>query len=662
MIIATAGHVDHGKTSLVHRLTGVDTDTLAEEKTRGLSINLGYAYLPCPGGDALGFIDVPGHRRFINNMIAGISGIDMGLLVVAADDGPMPQTTEHLDVLELLGVDRLTVAISKIDRVDQSRLRAVEESVRGLLTARPWTGTAIFPVSNRDGSGVPELTQHLVECSRQQRESRTDGGFRLSIDRSFIVKGAGLVVTGTASAGSVRVGDKLLLLPARREVRVRGLRAQDTAVESAAAGQRVALNLAGGTDATDIERGDWLVDPTYAQSSSRLDVACRLSPGAPFALKHLAPIKLYIGAKRVAGRLALVDQDKREGARRRLCPGETSIAQLILDKPVSAVWGEAFLLRDHAENSILGGGTVLDPDGPASGKARPERLTWLRAMQAATAEEALAQLLAQDLVVNLDRFWAIRNLPVPAKLALPAGCQRFESEGFQWAVTTSRWDAASRYVTERVADEHGRHPERPGIRMTELMAAATADFEAPLSMAVLVDQIRAGELELRDGHINRKGFQKRDSASARGHWQTLERHLRQCGLQVPPLSELLDATRIPQSDLKPVIHAATRSGELHRLNDNRYALSEHLLYFSERVLEAEKSGDALSVTGLKTHFRSGRKLTIEVLEYFDSIHFTRRTGDTRIVLNKETPRERFGGRKRLRKSDAPGGVPGLQNQ
>ena len=218
MIIATAGHVDHGKTSLIRQLTGVETDRLAEEKRRGLSIHLGYAYLPLPGGIPLGFIDVPGHQRFINTMISGISGIDMGMLVVAADDGAMPQTHEHLDVLELLGVEQLSVVITKIDRVSQERVDEVLKQLRRLLTSRPWAEVNMHPVSNHDGTGVAELQNYLLARAARTDARESSGYFRLSIDRAFTIKGAGLVVTGTASAGSVELGDKLTLLPANTDV------------------------------------------------------------------------------------------------------------------------------------------------------------------------------------------------------------------------------------------------------------------------------------------------------------------------------------------------------------------------------------------------------------------------------------------------------------
>jgi selenocysteine-specific elongation factor len=638
VIIATAGHVDHGKTSLVRQLTGVETDTLAEEQARGLSINLGYAYLPCPGGSPLGFIDVPGHQRFINTMISGISGIDMGLLVVAADDGPMPQTIEHLDVLDILGVEQLTVVISKIDRVGESRPEDVELQVRELLGQKRWHETAFFHVSSEDGSGVATLKESLKEQARQIRKRRAEGGFRLSIDRSFTTRGAGLVVTGTASAGKVTTGDRLLLLPGGEEVRVRSLRAHDESVTVATAGQRVALNLSGSVGPADIDRGDWLVDPNHALSSTRLDVSFSLLPSAPFRLKHLAPVKLHIGAKRVAGRLAIVD-----GANGAFNPGDQVIAQLILDGPVSTILGDRFLLRDQAENVILGGGTVLDPEGPQYGKSRPGRLAWLRAMLAPTAEDALSQLLAHGQLVELDRFWAVRNRSVvPGDTVLPDNAQRFEYDGRQWAIRQEQWSEACRKLEQLVEDWHKEHPENSGIKMTDLKSAIGREHALPVVMAVLVHMLQAGELVLGEGHISRKGFQRRESEEARSNWNTLRKHLEQCRNQVPAFSELADAVQIPEPALRQVIKEATRSGELHRVSDNRYALPEQLLHFSDRLVEADSKGEELSVINLKAKFQSGRKLTIELLEYFDSIHFTRRDGDTRIVINPSAALERFG--------------------
>lgn len=647
VIIATAGHVDHGKTSLVRQLTGVETDRLAEEQRRGLSINLGYAYLPRPQGTPLGFIDVPGHLRFINTMISGISGIDMGMLVVAADDGPMPQTHEHLDVLQLLDIEQLTVIISKIDRVSPQRLQEVEVQLRGILAPRPWSNVDIFPVSNLEGDGVAALQSHLLNCAEQATARSSAGYFRLSIDRAFTARGAGLVVTGTASSGSVRVGDSLTLLPKGTDLRVRSIRAHDKPVESACAGQRVALNISGKSEAASIERGDWLVDPKNARTGNRLDVSFSLLPGAPFAIKHLSPVKLYLGAKRMAGRLALLNKpgdgkgdDRGDG--NRLQPGDSCLAQLILDGNVACVRGERFLLRDHAENVILGGGVILDPDGPQSGKSRPERINWLNAMKKHSTAAALASLITQDQLVDMDHFRQVCNLREQETLdLLPADGRLFATEGSHWAVSTRRWAQADRLLIGHIDRWHRDNPQLPGIKMTELKPAIAQSCEPPLAMAVMVSRLKARSLILHGGRIRRANFQPTVSAEALAHWQQVRQYLADRGHHIPLLSELSEQSGIAAPDLNKVVNNAAKNGELCRITDTRFALPEQLMQFAREVLSCDSSGEPLTVIGLKSRFGTGRRLTIEILEYFDRVHFTRRRGDTRVILNAELPVKLF---------------------
>jgi selenocysteine-specific elongation factor len=286
---------------------------------------------------------------------------------------------------------------------------------------------------------------------------------------------------------------------------------------------------------------------------------------------------------------------------------------------------------------------VLDPVGPRYGKSRPGRLTWLKAMQLPSSEEALAALLAQDQLVALNHFWAIRNhANIPMGSALPPGSRLFENDGRQWAVTPSRWQAAGERLEQLVRQWHREHPESPGIKMTELKPALAQSIEPPLAMAVLVSRLQSGELRLQEGRISAKDFQPARSGEAVARWQAIRQHLEQRRNQIPLFSELLEATGIPEHELRQALKAATKAGELHCLNDARYALPEQLLHFSQRVVEAENRGDELSVIKLKSYFGSGRKLTIELLEYFDGIHFTRRQGEHRIILKRDVPAEYFG--------------------
>jgi selenocysteine-specific elongation factor len=641
VIIATAGHVDHGKTSLIRQLTGVETDRLEEEKRRGLSITNGFAYLARPGEIPLGFIDVPGHQRFMNNMIAGISGIDTGLLVIAADDGPMPQTHEHMDVLELLGVDDLIVVISKIDRVDGSRLAALEQDITDMLARRPWTNSSIFFVSSIDGAGIDALKAALLDRAEQSVQRSSTGRFRLSIDRVFSVKGAGLIVTGTAAAGRIGVGDTLKLLPENVEVRIRGIRVHDQHSDTALAGQRCALNLVGKLDAASVEKGDWLVQPGAAPSSTRMDVQFSMLSSAPFALKNHAPIKLHIGAKRIAGRIVFLDSER---ANKQIHPGSNCLAQLLLESEVSSHWRERFLLRDHAENVILGGGIVLDPLAPRSGKSRQQRMTFLKAMSASSVVQALSELMTQNQLINMDRFGQSCNLMPDevAELAVASG-RIFSAEGTRWMVSVERWKNTRQDLLGVIDKWHAREPERPGIKITELGSALAERIEPALLMAVMTDQLHKKMLSLNEGRISRSNFKATENTVSAGHWQEIETVLQRCGNRIPLLSQLAEQLGIEQERIEQVMKTAVKQGRARKLSPRRYALRDTLYALAGQLIDASNKASPLTVIAMKSHFDTGRNLTVEILEYFDAIHFTARRDNERVVLDPELPARLFKG-------------------
>lgn len=353
MLIGTAGHIDHGKTTLVHALTGIDTDRLPEEKRRGITIELGYAYLPLPGGDAsparvIGFVDVPGHEKFVPTMLAGASGIDFALLIVAADDGPMPQTREHLQILNLLGIRRGAVALTKADRASPERLADVSAQIHALLAGGCLAGAPIFPVSTLTGAGVDALRSHLVEAARALPARAAEGDFRLAVDRVFTLAGAGTIVAGTVHAGQVAVGDSLRLAPSGPAARVRSLHVQNRKADRGQAGQRCALNLAG-LAVDDIRRGDWLTGQSTPLPAQRLDIALTLAADAPRALAHGAVVQIHHGTRQLGGRVALLDAALEKSG---LAPGSHGLAQLVADVPLHACRGDLVVLRDaHGQNT-----------------------------------------------------------------------------------------------------------------------------------------------------------------------------------------------------------------------------------------------------------------------------------------------------------------------
>ncbi len=404
MIIATAGHIDHGKTALIRALTGVDTDRLPEEKARGISIDLGFAYLTLGDGTVLGFVDVPGHERFVRNMLAGVCGIDFAILVVAADDGVMPQTLEHVAILQLLRIDKGVAVVSKTDAASAERVREVVGQVRELLARTPLAAIPVREVSSVTGAGLAALREDLEAAARTHASRWQKGGhFRLAIDRVFSVAGSGTVVTGTVFDGSVAVGARCVLSPKGTTVRVRGLEMRGQAVDSIGAGSRCAINLAG-VEVAEVTRGDWLVSPQNHAPTQRLDTTLSLLASETHPLAHQTPVHLHLGTTDVVARIAT-----RRGVP--IGPGTTAHAQLVLERPVAAFVGDRFIIRDQAARRTLGGGAVIDPFPAADRRGSLQNDAVRRAMSLGEPRLTLAALLQiSDHAIDLRRFERAFNL------------------------------------------------------------------------------------------------------------------------------------------------------------------------------------------------------------------------------------------------------------
>ena len=460
MIIATAGHVDHGKTALVKALTGVDTDRLEEEKARGLSINLGFAYTGEGPGKRLGFVDVPGHVRFIGNMLAGVACVDLALLTVAADDGVMPQTREHLDILNLLGIDQALVALTKIDRADKARLAQVKEDIQTLLAGTRFQGAAVHPVCALSGEGLAELQAALAAAAASQSARQASGRFRLAIDRRFTVKGAGLVVTGSVFAGQAQVGDELLLAPQMLPVRVRGLRTQDQVADSAKAGDRAAVNLTGPAQLhlEDIHRGNWLTANPGA-AVNRFDARLRLLPSEK-PLRHWTPVHLHTAANDTTARVAVLEG----GA---IQPGEEGLVQLALASPINVCVGDLLIVRDQGAQRTLGGGRALAIDSPARGRAKPERVALVKAVEPDDLAGSLARLLQlQGQGVALAPLANAFNLTAEALATLlPKGAANI---GTKLALAPEHLQRHLQQATTELAEWHKDNPRKPGLPLNQL--------------------------------------------------------------------------------------------------------------------------------------------------------------------------------------------------
>jgi selenocysteine-specific elongation factor len=625
MIIGTAGHIDHGKTALLKALTGQEGDRRREERQRGITIDLGYLYAALGEETPTGFIDVPGHERFVHNMLAGACGIDCVLLVVAADDGVMPQTREHLAIIELLGIRRAIVALTKIDRVEQSRITQVHLQIEALLDAGPLAGAPILPVSSLTGEGVDALRSLLIEQAAQIRARSEDGYFRLAIDRAFSVTGAGVVVTGTAFAGRVQVGDELMLSPAGKTARVRGLHAQNQKAERARAGQRVALNLSGDRlSVDDINRGDWLVAPELQAATQRIDIEFRLLPGEARELRHWTPVHIHLGAQDVTGRIALLEGEC-------LAPGGQVHAQLLLNAPAHAAHGDRVVLRDQSAQRTLGGGRVLDPFAPPRNRHRQARLAVLRALAGDTLEEVLPGLLPSAMN-GLEPTLLARQFNRPrASWRLPPEALEIQTRVGPRLFERATWDYLGQSLIAALQRFHESHPDELGPDRDRLRRYALPQLERPVYLALLEQALADGSVEASGPWVHLPGHRVRLSADEESLKARLWPLLEAARFDPPWVRDLARATGVDEERVRLLLRKLSRIGELQQVVKDLFYPDSTIRQLAGQVLHMQRQTGVIRAAAFRDRIQLGRKRSIQLLEHFDRIGLTRRFGNERKV-------------------------------
>jgi selenocysteine-specific elongation factor len=635
MIIATAGHVDHGKTCLVKALTGVDTDTLAEEKKRGLSIDIGFAYLPLEGADSVGFVDVPGHERFIRNALCGLAAANFVLLVVAADDGPMPQTREHLSIIELLDIRQGAIVISKIDRVHASRVAAVRDELSEMLAQSPLVDWPRYALSAKTRQGIDELRGQLLARTSMlplvAEGDCSDTSLRMSVDRAFEIKGAGLVVTGTISAGSVRRGDAVTIAGSGMQLRVRDLRVQDAELECGRQGQRCAINLAGSDLRKDcIKRGSWVTSARVAAPVERFDAELRVVNDSPRPLRHWTPVHLHLAAAQTTARVAVL-------AKGAIAPGEQGLVQVVSDHPVGAAFGDRFIVRDQSARVTLGGGRVLDIFPPRRGRARSERIRWLQEMRQEDAREALLGLLdfSSD-GVDLDRFAANRNLTrqaqtevckVETMVVLKLARRRI---GFSAQIAKAHCER----VLQAMRDCHRDHADAPGFTRQQIRELMHGKLAKDLFEGFLDRLLRQSLVRLDAAGYSLAAKRRQTNPQDAEDWSIIEAKLADNGLRPMTLAELIQATLLSPSRLQELVARAGRDGMIIKLSAKLYMLPPMLEEMRKLIVQlAAQSGEqGFSVADFRDASGIGRNRCVEILECCDAKGITRRRGKGRQLL------------------------------
>jgi selenocysteine-specific elongation factor len=632
MIIGTAGHIDHGKTSLVRALTGVDTDRLKEEKERGISIQLGYAYAPVIGSETLGIIDVPGHERLVHTMVAGAGGIDFALLVVAADDGVMPQTREHLNILELLGVRCGAVALSKIDRVDQARSLEVAAQIRALLAPTALHDAPLFALNAAvaDDPGVAALRAHLMGIAAGWPMRSDAGLFRLAVDRVFTLPGRGTVATGTALAGRVVVGDTLSVMPVGALVRVRSIHAQNRECESGRAGQRCALNLTG-IDRAAVTRGDWLADPRALQASTRLDVQLRWLAGGA-TLENRAPLHVHLGTAHRVARVLLLEANE-------LTAGGSARAQLVFDSPVCSVAGDVFIARDAQARHTVGGGMVIDPDAPERRRRSPERLACLGAIQRLLQGEGILPLLENSPQgIELPRLVRLCSL-APEHMALPPQALIVGPAGRGAVILDTHWRSLGQRALDALRAFHQQHPDEPGIDRGRLRRISAPTIADALWRALIGELLQRQLLQQSDYWLHLPEHRVSLSERERNLAQKLQTALAAGRFDPPWVRDLAHAVPTDDEEVRRVLRKCTVLCEVYEVVHDLYyhrdsirALAGQLrsLYEQHGLVEAADYRDSIGL---------GRKRTIQVLEFFDRVGYTRRIPRGRVLRADSSWRE-----------------------
>jgi selenocysteine-specific elongation factor len=626
-IIGTAGHIDHGKTSLIKALTGEDTDRLKEEKERGISIDLGFAHLDLPDGTQAGIVDVPGHERFIRNMLAGAHGIDLVLFTVAADDGVMPQTEEHLDIVHLLGVRHAIFIITKADLVPPARIRDVEEEIKILTLGTALENAPMLPFSAVTGQGLAEIRGEIVARLREVGRGAPKGYFRLPVDRAFILQGHGVVVTGTAQSGSVKAGNHVRALPGDQTFRVRSLQVHNRSVDAAGWGQRVALNLAGLEKAA-IERGHVVCDEKLTMTTDRFDVRLEIRPAAGKGVKSHQRVRIHLGTAERLGKLIVL------GGKETVVPKESAFCQITLAEPLLALRGDRFIVRDETARRTLGGGVVIHP--------------WAKRHKRGDANlgKRLEGLLTDNVPALIDRFMEeseefapsfavlyqflnVREEELRDWIGRTPTLMAISAEGEKLYTTKPKWEKLKASVLAALKDYHSSHPLVPGMDMEELRAKLPYSVTSRL-FRVVVEMFEAEKSVKREGNLlSLPSHRVRLGATEQSLTDKIKGLLGANPLAPPDLQQVEKELGAARGKLGEIVRVMEREKAIVRVSSDLYYLADSVDNVRTLLYKYLSENGEITAAGFRDLLGSSRKYTIALLEYFDREGTTVRIGDAR---------------------------------
>jgi selenocysteine-specific elongation factor len=629
VIIGTAGHVDHGKTALIGALTGVETDRLKEEKTRGISIDLGFAPFRLPDGTVAGVVDVPGHEKFINNMLAGIGGIDLVLLVVDVNEGIMPQTREHLQILRLLAIPRGIVVLNKCDLAEPDLIDLVEEDLREETAGTFLESSPYCRVSALTGAGIPELVKTIQQEVRALPPKDINGPMRLPVDRHFSVTGFGTVITGTLMSGKVVVGDLVEVLPAGLTVRVREIQVHGQKVEQAYAGQRVALNLVG-LDREQIPRGSVIGTPGIFEQTLRFDARLTLLENAPRPLKFRDPVHVCLGTTRVVGLVALLDRDK-------LQPGESVLAQIHLERPLVAHRRDRFIIRSYSPVTTIGGGSVVDPQPLKHKRFRDEVLKALKELESGEKSFLLQKLTAAGCakLKELELASGLSQERIREHLEGLQATGQVLQLAEQWTPTET-CNLWRRQLLNTVEQYHRQQPMLSGLPKATLKGILPKTLSQKAFDALLALELDSGALEQRGEGICRQGFRKSVAPAQQQQLDRLADAYQAAGAQAKNRREMLAGLALDEAAAEPLFRYLFDEGILVKLSDETFFHREAYQLALAALRKHFSNHETVSLAEFRDLIGSSRKQVQALLEYWDGLKYTLRKEDVRVAWKLPT--------------------------
>ena len=633
IIVGTAGHIDHGKTTLIKALTGIDADRLKEEKQRGITIDIGFAFLTLPNNIELGIVDVPGHEKFVKNMLAGVGGIDLAILVIAADEGIMPQTEEHLAICDLLQIQRGLVAVTKTDLVEEEWTEMVIEEIREGLKGTFLQLAPIIPVSSKTRTGLDTLVQELENLAAQVQERNSEGVFRLPIDRIFTIKGFGTVATGTLISGSIRNEEVVEILPEHIKARVRNVQVHDTPVETAYAGQRTALNLHG-LEKRSIQRGSVLCVPDLLTTTYMLDAYFTLIPKASKPLKHRSRIRFHHGTNEIMARVILFDREE-------LLPGESTYVQIRLESPITAMARDRFIIRSYSPVITIGGGEILYIQ-PKKHKRSPQIMKQLQTLREGSFEDILS-IYVENAALQPITPRTISGMLAVNERDIQEGLSRLIQQGK--IINTDRQGIAVIHAThnqkiitqlaEVLEGFHQQFPLKSGMAKEELRKKLPADLPLSVFQQILDAQVTDGAICVEQKEVRKRSHQIQLTAAQQQIKHQLEQLYLSSDVQPPNAKDALNELGGAEKERQAIFRLLVETGTLIRVEGEIYYHKDVLEEMSQRIISYLKKHNEITIADVKNLFQLSRKYTVPLLAYLDTEGITIRKGDVRILRRND---------------------------